>query len=311
MSKTDRAAPDFSGVSLDRLHALVTVADAGGLARAAPSSAVRQSQLSRQIGEIERWFGGALAARRGRGLVPTALGAMVVEHARATLDGLLSLRAGRGTQVVLAAGDALLQHRVLPALDGAPATGARLRVSILALSRDDILARVRDGRVDVGIVVGARPLRLRAFAAGSWDCALFVPRALAPTKGPPKDAWLSRLPLAMQTSEPDVLRRLIDGAGTLGLVPWIALSCETFPQVLRAVRTGRYAGVLPTCMADELPPPRFVQWSTRAIGNHAARLWVVVAAARARIRPHLLPFAQAIAARLADPARPPRSVRLT
>jgi DNA-binding transcriptional LysR family regulator len=303
MSKTEIAPPDFSGVTLDRLRALVAVVDAGGLARAAPSSAVRQSQLSRQIGELERWFGGALVARRGRGLAPTPLGAMVVEHARATLDGLLSLRAGRGAQVVLAAGDALLQHRVLPALDGLTAEGARLRVSILALARDEILARVRDGRVDVGIVAGARPARLRALAAGSWDCALFVPRAFAPAKGALEDAWLSRLPLAVQTSEPEVLRRLADGAAAAGVVPWIALSCETFPQVLRAVRTGRYAGVLPTFMAEELPPPRFIQWATRAIGSHAARLWVVVAPARARIRPHLLPFAADLAARVAEPAR--------
>ena len=53
------------GVSLDRLRAFLEVFEAGGIARAAPLRAVRQSQLSRQLKELETALGQALFVRAG------------------------------------------------------------------------------------------------------------------------------------------------------------------------------------------------------------------------------------------------------
>ena len=45
-----------SGLSLDRLRALVEVGAAGSIARAAEGDPIRQSQFSRQIKELEDFF---------------------------------------------------------------------------------------------------------------------------------------------------------------------------------------------------------------------------------------------------------------
>jgi len=59
------------GLSLDRLRSFLEMAEAGGIARAAPGDPVRQSQISRQIRELEEFFGTELTQRRGKGLVLT------------------------------------------------------------------------------------------------------------------------------------------------------------------------------------------------------------------------------------------------
>ena len=55
-----------SGLSLDRLRTFLRVAEAGNLAKAAKGDTTRQSQFSRQIKELEAFFGVALTRRVGR-----------------------------------------------------------------------------------------------------------------------------------------------------------------------------------------------------------------------------------------------------
>ena len=61
------ALPSLTGLSLDRLNSFLQVAEARGLARAAPGDPVRQSQLSRQLKELENALGQVLFDRSSRG----------------------------------------------------------------------------------------------------------------------------------------------------------------------------------------------------------------------------------------------------
>ena len=63
-----------TGFLLDRLAGFCAVAGAGSIVGAARGDAVRQSLLSRQIRELEEFFGTELVRRQGRGLVLTAAG---------------------------------------------------------------------------------------------------------------------------------------------------------------------------------------------------------------------------------------------
>ena len=63
---------DISGLSLDRLRSFLKVAEAGNLATAAQGDAVRQSQYSRQVKELEGFFGVALTLMpAGRSVEPS------------------------------------------------------------------------------------------------------------------------------------------------------------------------------------------------------------------------------------------------
>src|SRR5215470_15842414 len=124
-TSTDLFADLFArrGLSLDRLRAFLAVADAGSIARVAPSDATRQSQLSRQIGELEDYFGQALVERRGRGLVLTAAGEQLAATVREAFAGLREVVAHGAAQPVtatLGAGDSMLNGWLIPVLPALP-----------------------------------------------------------------------------------------------------------------------------------------------------------------------------------------------
>src|SRR5262245_24498737 len=105
------------GLSLDRLRAFLLVHEAGGIARAAPGQAVRQSQLSRQLKELETALGQVLFLRHGRRLAPTAAGQRLARGVRELRWGLGQAAAAEGqVRVRLGAGDSVLCWLVLPAL---------------------------------------------------------------------------------------------------------------------------------------------------------------------------------------------------
>jgi hypothetical protein len=63
-----------SGLSLDRLRALLEVGAAGSIVKAAGGDPVRQSQYSRQIKELEDFFRAQLIERQGKGTRLTSHG---------------------------------------------------------------------------------------------------------------------------------------------------------------------------------------------------------------------------------------------
>lgn len=77
----------WHGLELRHLHALVAVADAGTISRAAEELGYTQSAVSQQIAALERAVGVAVFDRPGgpRPLRLTETGAALLEHARAVL----------------------------------------------------------------------------------------------------------------------------------------------------------------------------------------------------------------------------------
>jgi DNA-binding transcriptional LysR family regulator len=69
---------------------------------------------------------------------------------------------------------------------------------------------------------------------------------------------MSQVPLALQSSEPELNAGLLGLAGKHAKVA-SALDCETFPQACRALRSGRYAALLPTIVDVELSSREVVE----------------------------------------------------
>src|SRR6476646_5383080 len=83
-----------SGLSLDRLKALLEVGAAGSIVKATGGDPVRQSQYSRQIKELEDFFRVKLVEREGNGTRLTANGRELVRMSRFFLLGLSNFRRG-------------------------------------------------------------------------------------------------------------------------------------------------------------------------------------------------------------------------
>lgn len=252
------------GISLERLGAFLAIYDAAGIARAAPDEPVRQSQLSRQLGELERALATSLFERRGRALVPTAAAAAL---ARVVRDFAAGLADAAHVPVdarpwVIGAGGSALQWLVVPAL-------ARQRppprAETLALSSEDVLAHLSDGRVDLGVLrKAALPPGVSSARLGVVRYRLFASRTGKHGHASMRDV-VRALPLVSINGEP----RLADMLARAGEP---ALVVETFAQAAVAVQTGAYAGVLPAFAARELPPSRFVSLDAPLLNRAAAPL---------------------------------------
>jgi LysR family hydrogen peroxide-inducible transcriptional activator len=171
-------------VNLRDLEYLVAVADHRHFGRAAESCYVSQPTLSAQIKKLETHLGVELIERNPRHIMLTPAGEQIVERARWMLresDAIRdiarrtsdpesgSLRLG----VFPTLGPYLLPHVV----GGIRTRFPRLEVLLVEDKTEDVLARLRDGRLDIGVL--ALPVDEPGLASTtlfSEDFVLAVPR---------------------------------------------------------------------------------------------------------------------------------------
>lgn len=143
---------DQKGLSLDRLQTLCLVAEKGGVMAAAAGNANRQSLFSRQLKELETFFGASLIDRSKTPHSLTELGRQVERTARGMFMDFEGLaRHGKEcVSVICGAGESVIQAILIPSLVGACAAG-EFRLSCRNLRSAAILAGLRNRRLDIGI----------------------------------------------------------------------------------------------------------------------------------------------------------------
>jgi DNA-binding transcriptional LysR family regulator len=246
------------GLSLDRLRALLEVHDAGSISHAVPGNPVRHSQYSRQLRELSEFFGAEMAERRGKFVKLTANGTRLAEISREYLRALEDFTGacrGEHDHFTIAAGDSLMQWLIIPRLGALLKRLPKVRFATESSRTDDIIKDLSNLRVDFGLVrKNALIPGLQATDLGTLRYVAVVPKAIAPKGKPPALAGVFQLPLAIQTTDGQFGKQLLDIARTFVPTFEPALACQSFPQTLAAVRSGRFAAVLPELAAAELPP---------------------------------------------------------
>lgn len=104
---------------MERLASFCAVADAGSIARVADKDPTRQSLISRQIRELETFFGVELVRRKGRGLELTEAGRELAAVGRENFKGLADFAArcaGAPWTVRMVASNSVAYWLVLPRL---------------------------------------------------------------------------------------------------------------------------------------------------------------------------------------------------
>jgi DNA-binding transcriptional LysR family regulator len=290
------------GLSFDRLRVLIEVHDAGSIAQAAPGDPIRQSQYSRQLREIAEFFGCEVATRRGKILKLTPQGVRLAELTRAHLRSLEDFRAECRAEAVdytIAAGDSLIQWLVVPRLGALLESTPGVRFATSNLRTNDVVQQLGEGRVDFGVIrKDALVAGLKSADLGTLTYCVVVPKRLAGrAKLTLKDVF-AKVPLAAQKADGQFTQRLREIARSCGVELQPALACESFPQALAAVRSGRFAAVVPAIATADLQAGTFVEivsaelqnlrrdlalaWNPRSIrvrpaaGKLAERLWKVL-----------------------------------
>ncbi len=81
-------ATDPFGLNLRHLRALLAISEHGSITAAADIVNLSQPALTQGLAKLERQFGYSFFERRSGGMVPTPMGEIVIERARAALDHL-------------------------------------------------------------------------------------------------------------------------------------------------------------------------------------------------------------------------------
>jgi DNA-binding transcriptional LysR family regulator len=245
------------GLSLDRLESFCLVAQAGGVTKAARGDPGKQSLFSRQVKELEEFFGAELIRRKGRGIVLTECGARLNAIGRdcfASLSDFKSDCKGKPVEVVIGTGESAIHWLLMPRLEELRKQLPNARLKFLNLPTAEAVKRLADGMIDFALVRNDAVTRpLHAHSLGAMTYSLFVPGGLRAASGPKAILkTIDGIPLATLEGEGSFRSELAAIAKKEGLSLNIQVECSSFPLAARAAAKGNVAAILPSIAAGDL-----------------------------------------------------------
>jgi DNA-binding transcriptional LysR family regulator len=292
------------GLSLDRLESFCLVAQAGGVTKAAKGDPAKQSLFSRQIKELEEFFGIELIRRKGRGIALTEAGERLNLIARDCFAALSDFKSGcksRPVEVVIGTGDSVIQWLLMPRLDELRERLPGVRLKFLNLPTAEAVKRVADGTIDFALVrKDAVTRRLQTASLGTMTYSLFVPSGLG-SAASRRDSLkaLDGTPLATLEGEGSFRSELASIAQKRGLALNIQVECSSFPLAARAVAMGNVAAILPSIAAGDLAEVGVRETRVPLLKRFEREMCLASSPRLVRIRPVL----QRVAAVLAETCR--------
>jgi DNA-binding transcriptional LysR family regulator len=274
-----------SGLSLDRLKALLEVGAAGSIVKAAEGDPVRQSQYSRQIKELEDFFRTRLIERQGKGTRLTAGGKELARISRFFMLGLSNFQRGclaEEQTFRIGASATFIRQFLLPALAGARPGAGGASYTTESVTAQEIERRLHDLTLDFGVVANAtlsRPLQTKAL--GEWKLELWVPKSLRLTEARAAQAFdRGQLPLAWAGKELDAL----------GVPPPLereaALVCDSFLDARTALEGQAVAGLLPDFLAPATIAKSFLRVPVPKIDSQIFHFHLAWNPRLLRLNPH-------------------------
>jgi len=271
-----------TGLSLDRLYALLLLREKGSLIRAADGDAVKQSQLSRQIKDLSSFFETDLVIRSGKSLKLTPAGHELVdliERQFAELSRFRDHTLGVPRTAVIAADGNLLTSRICPIVGKLSRLAPNCRFHLKDMRIGDIVDGLYENTVSLGLVPQSAKLKgLRSKSVLEVRYGIFVPDRLIRKSGAlTLSRALQECAHVVDDSNEQLGRSLTAVTKSLGIQFKPAMICSSQIECIAAVRSGFYASVLPvsvsidSCELQVVEDPAFdvasqhvaVYWSER------------------------------------------------
>ena len=237
------------GLSLERLRTFVQIVAASGISKAAPGNSTRQSQYSRQLKELEEFFGVELV-QRGKGRFQLrSEGRELFRVVQAQLGGLEELvRRWSNVRVDLriGAGEAWLNWLVIPALDELEKRRSNVTPILHNLTNDQINQWLLDGRLDLGFVREDKTNpSFRCQSVAKVQYRLFVPK-IGSRPGPRTSGGiLLRNTKIGLLDDSHISDSLVAFGRSRGFELNVCLRATSYVQLVQAVRESYCAAVLP------------------------------------------------------------------
>jgi molybdate transport repressor ModE-like protein len=254
-------------IDVRRLRVLRALADHGTVAAAAQALHLTPSAVSQQLAALEREVGQPVVERRGRGLILTGAGDVLLEHAHALFAQLERAEAdvaahGRGElgTVVIGAFPTALASIAAPAVQALAESHPRLRAELLDVESPHCFAALAEERIDLAISMesaSAPPPGDPRFARyplldDPLDAVLPADHALAGRSAIALDAlasetWLGPSP---GTSCHEVT---LAGCAAAGFTPHLVHRTNDFATLMTFVGAGLGVALVPRLAQGQIP----------------------------------------------------------
>ena len=245
----------LKGLSLDRLETLSQIVSQGSIAQAAGGNPNRQSQFSRQVAELEDWFGISLLDRTSVPNKPTSAALRISREVEAFMSNLDSVRenaSGGRRVVVFGAGERMIRSYLVPW--AAKIREPNMRWVFRNLTSVGVRGELLAKRIDFGILrKDSCPAGLTSLVMKPIPMCLLLPPDQKKTKRKLNWKDLSELPLVMLEGEGAFSRFLMDKASDFSVELDVRLECSSWTQVIDAMSEFKIGGFLPKDLEKQFP----------------------------------------------------------
>jgi DNA-binding transcriptional LysR family regulator len=257
---------DRQGLSLDRLRTFCEIAQFRGITRAARGNAVRQSQFSRQLKELENYFGTELFVRKRNTFRLTSAGEKLLRVANEFLTSLTTAKSEiqeLPQTVSFGAGESIFNWLLFPRYSHLDKLFPDFCFQFRNLQSKEVIRGMQESELDFGIVrEDACPRDLQKRKLGAISYCLFLPKALMQTKTvSAQNSLLQDLPLATLEGDGQFKTLLFGSAQKHKIKLNIKIVCSSFPLMTEILKQGHVAAILPSIAEVELPAPMFLRMS--------------------------------------------------
>ena len=249
-----------NGVSLDRLQTLEKVVRAGSIGLAAKGDPNAQSQISRQIGELEVALGMELLDRTKKPYQPTRAALRLADSCECFVREVEEVSAeARGLRrpITVGAGEVVIREFLIP-LIGKQKKG---KASVAWVMRNLTWRKIQEGlaaeRLDIGLASGLEVTgNVKVMDLQSYGMKLVLPV----NEKPDKRGWkrLTEISVVVMDGDGKFRHFLTDCEREHGVTLKIGAECTSYPQAVDLAEVAGWAVFVP-----ELWWKRRKEWAAR------------------------------------------------
>jgi len=293
------AGAAISGFTVERLRAFCKIAESGSIVVAAQGDPTRQSQFSRQVKELEGYFGTKLLERAGKTIRLTEDGRKLALLTQAYFRSVEEMRASsaKDEAIRIGAGESVFRWLVMPRLIELQNLAATVRLEFLTRTTAQSVESVKAGQLDLAIVrKEAADDSLTALPCGSLAYALVVPRKLLPSRTAAGFQLLQRIPFALLAGDGVLAKGVLALASKVDVKLDIRMKAESFSLLVSAIENAELAAVIPKSAVNDLSKERFASIETDELKSLTRELAIIYSPQAAALRANVRRIAPRISA---------------
>ena len=240
-------------MDLRQLRYFLRIAEVGSFTRAAESLRIAQPSLSQHVQGLEDELGVELLTRHPRGVTPTYLGLILCEHARTILlevdrakEAIQSSSDNPAGEVTVGLPTSACRGLAVPLISAAADRYPRISIHLVEAMSGSLDEWLEAGRLDVALLYNRQAFEnIAATEIMTEDLFLVVPKG-HPLNGCASIHFgeLADVPIVLPR-RPHIIRAVVQQAAAVaGIVPNVAIDCDSFPGLVQLVRHG-YATIFP------------------------------------------------------------------